>query len=80
MRATIEDGKIVLPMEVLDAARFPKNGECEVQARPGEVHVTARSAVSPSAVPAPEEHLRLLRGPAPTAPDDTLPDPADEAD
>lgn len=80
MKAKIEHGTITLPPEALRTAALPENGECEIQAEPGELHVRPPARTPSGPAPIPTEHLRILREFVPVAIIDIIPDPADEAD
>lgn len=80
MRTTIENGRIVLSREVLEAARLPENGECEVVANsPGLLVVPSVAAPWSPPYPAPRKIIEMLEHPVLSAIDGE-PDPAEEVD
>lgn len=82
MKAKIENGRIIVPPEVLRAAALPENGECEVVPQPSGIGVApAQPPDSGPPYPTPWDLIEMLRRKdKPISAIDHEPDPADEVD
>lgn len=68
MKAKIENGKIVIPRELVKALHFPENGECEVVPQPPGFAVqppapSPGETRAPGGYPPPPELVRFLQAP-----------------
>lgn len=65
MKASIENGKITIPKEVIYKANLPLNGECEVEVVGTEIKITPFVAH-------PEKMIKILRESQVVAPIDEM--------